>query len=432
MKKLIIILVSLLLASSAEALPSRYDLRENGYITSVKSQGIPGPCWAFAALGSMESNYLVQRLNTDKKKPDLSEMQLAFYTYKGPNPEKNFTPRHSSGTLSLEGNSFKAIAFLSRLAGPTDEKNLPYTTTIAYEQRQALAKKTPESYKRTMRLHDAYFLSGRTTIPVEKRKELIMKHGAIAVSIYSDIFKYKIKGKYFTYFNNSEGTKTDHEVLLAGWDDNFPRDRFSPQPSRNGAWLVKNSWGTMRGHNGGYFWTPYEQFMKGGTAFIAAKNNPRLKHYGYDDLGFCSSVNYSWAANIFRISSKREILNEAAFYTPSNNSSYEVYVYSLGKKVPSSPISGKLLSSVKGVKEFAGYHTVDLPERLLLLNEGEYFSVVLKLSGGVMPVETRFDNYSENARVNEKESYFSRDGKTWTDGIKINANPCIKAFTEIL
>ena len=429
MKKIFILIV-LLLTTSAEALPSHYDLREMGFITSVKNQGIPGPCWAFAALGAMESNYLVQRLNFARKKPDLSEMQLAFYTYKGPDAEKIFTPKNKAGTLSLEGNQFKSIAFLSRLSGPIDEKNLPYTTTSTYEQKKALAKKTPESYKRIMRLHDAYFLSGTSTIPIEKRKELIMKHGAIAVSIHSDIFKYRIKGKYFTYFNNSKGTKTDHEVLLAGWDDNFPRDKFSPEASANGAWLVKNSWGTTRGHNGGYFWMSYEQFMKGGTAFIVAENNSRLKHYGHDDLGFCSSANYSWGANVFQIESKREILKEAAFYTPVNNASYEVYVYSLGKKVPSSPISGKLLTSVKGTKEFAGYHTINLPEKFLLLNEGEYFSVILKLSVNSMPVETPINDYSENAKVNEKESYFSRDGKTWTDGKKINSNPCIKIFTE--
>ena len=39
--------------------------------------------------------------------------------------------------------------------------------------------------------------------------------------------------------------------------------------------------------------------------------------------------------------------------------------------------------------------------------------------------------YSTNAEVNARESYFSRDGKLWTDGIDVKANACVKAFTLI-
>ena len=50
-----------------------------------------------------------------------------------------------------------------------------------------------------------------------------------------------------------------------------------------------------------------------------------------------------------------------------------------------------------------------------------------------MPVETKRDKHSENAVVHEHESYFSRDGIKWTDGINISggSNACIKAFTII-
>ena len=69
MRKIIVVML-LLFAAKSEALPSRYDLRNYGRVTSVKNQGIPGPCWAFAALGAMESNYLTQKLNAGGKVPD--------------------------------------------------------------------------------------------------------------------------------------------------------------------------------------------------------------------------------------------------------------------------------------------------------------------------------------------------------------------------
>ncbi|MBR1438726.1 MAG: hypothetical protein IJ587_09345 [Synergistaceae bacterium] len=426
MKKFFVLMVFLLLiVRSANALPSRYDLREAGRITPVKHQGIPGPCWAFAALGAMESNWLTQGLG---KVPDLSEMQVAFYSYRDPEKKRNFTSHIKSGTLSLEGQVFIPIALMSRLSAPTDEKLLPYSTTLNDSQKKALSKKSPESFKSSMRLRDAYYLSGNDTLNDIGKKSLIINHGAIVVSIYSDLDSYRTKGGHYTYFNNSHGKQTNHDVLIAGWDDDFSLDNFTPKPKNNGAWLIKNSWGTSRGTEGGYFWTPYEQYMTGGTALIAEKRNPRLRHYGYDDLGFCRSVKYSWGANVFRVSGKIESLKEISFYTLMNNETYEAYVYFHGKERPSSPSGGKMIANVKGTMEFAGYHTVNLPEQFRM-KEGEYFSVVVKLSGGYFPVEAKIKNYSENAEVNQGESYFSRDGKNWTDGADIGGNACVKAFS---
>ena len=426
MKKVFMMMTFLLLTVNfAEALPSKYDLRDYGRITSVKNQGIPGPCWSFAALGAMESNWLTQNLG---KTPDLSEMQIAFYCYRDPMKSRNFTSRIKSGTLSLEGNVFMPVALMSRLSGPTDEKSLPYSTNIADSKKKELSRKAPEKFRRSMRLREAYFLSGTNTADDSAKKSLIMNHGAIVVSIYSEPSNYRAKNGHYTYFDNSHGKTTNHDVLLAGWDDDFPRENFSPKPERNGAWLVKNSWGTSRGNEGGYFWTPYEQYMTGGAAFIVERNNQRLRHYGYDDLGFCRAVKYSLGANVFKVSGKRESLREAAFYTLSNNAEYEVSVYFHGKDRPSSPVDGKLAATMKGIQEYTGYHTVSLPESFTL-NEGEYFSVVLRLAGGYMPVETKSKGYSENAEVNAGESWFSADGVNWVDGTSIGANACVKAFT---
>ena len=186
MKKFWIILLFLLCVCTAEALPSRYDLRDDGRITSVKNQGIPGPCWAFACVAAMESNSLTQNLNANSKMPDLSEMHLAVFCFKNPIQEYNFTSEKKSGILSNYGNAFRAVALLSRLAGPVNESSLRYNNNMKYSDKKNLLKKLPEDFKRSLRLRDAYFLGGDIDPGVSVRKDLIMKHGAIVVNMYSD------------------------------------------------------------------------------------------------------------------------------------------------------------------------------------------------------------------------------------------------------
>lgn len=425
MRKLFIIIILLLQTKNALANPISFDLRINGKVTSVKNQGIPGPCWAFAGLGACESNYLMQNLG---KKIDLSEMQLAYFMYRDKKTEKNFSSRLKNGTLKLEGNIFMVTAFLSRLSGPAKEKDLKYSTQNLDLLKQSLKSKSPEDYQREIRLRDVYFLSWNKYTNHETRKKLIQEHGAISISFYSEVSEYHNINGYYTYFNNAHGEETNHEVLIIGWDDNFSRDNFRPKPSKNGAWLIKNSWGTLRGNNNGYLWIPYEQYIYGGAAFIVEKNNKRLRHYGYDDLGWCENLNYKWSGNIFRIREEKESLKEIAFYAPENNLNYEAYIYVLKNK--KSPINGDMITKLKGVIDYAGYHTITLPEKIHL-KQNDYFSVIIKTSQ-YTPVEMKIKNYSENFLIHENESYFSNDGVNWIDGanLKNKANACIKAFTE--
>ena len=49
----------------------------------------------------------------------------------------------------------------------------------------------------------------------------------------------------------------NHEVAIVGWDDNYSRTNFRNYASiGDGAWIVKNSWGSNWADNG-YFYVSY-------------------------------------------------------------------------------------------------------------------------------------------------------------------------------
>ena len=56
--------------------PEKYDLRDHGLVTDVKFQNPWGTCWAFGAVGSLESNALLQGVSD----PDYSENSLVWFS----------------------------------------------------------------------------------------------------------------------------------------------------------------------------------------------------------------------------------------------------------------------------------------------------------------------------------------------------------------
>ncbi len=408
--------------------PSKYDLRNvdgKSYVTSVKNQNPYGTCWAFASIGAMESNYLMQGLGSDI---DLSEMHLAWFTFKNSDKSKafkNITATTLSGVLQ-GGHSFYPTALYSRLDGPVLDSEVPYST--------APSASTPDSYTRVLRLRDVYYLSfsnddyeinaSSSNRNIIKRR--IMQVGGVAGSYYNNDSAYTTdKDGGYSFYSKVNDETRGHAILIVGWDDNYSKDNFKTKPSSDGAWLIKNSWGTSWGDEG-YFWMSYEQDLTDGTAFIVEKADDDMKAYYYDALGWCGNSSVPYAANVFK-SERNEILTEVGFYTPDNNVGYEINIYTGMSSMPSSnPINGSSVSTTTGTEAFAGYHTVTL-DTPVTLTEGGYFSVVIKFTGtSKFPVEMKTSGYSDNAVI-EKGSFSSSNGSSWS--ARSDCNFCIKAFT---
>ncbi|MFX0204333.1 MAG: C1 family peptidase, partial [Candidatus Hodarchaeota archaeon] len=268
-----------------ETLPSSYDLRTEGYVTSVKDQGDCGSCWSFATYGSLES----WLLKNDGATWDFSENHLKNY--------------HGFDFAPCEGgNTYMSTAYLARWSGPVDESNDPYHD---WDDRPSPGGPTQKYLKSTL-----WFFSESDI------KNALMTYGAMFVSMRYESASYN-PAEYTYYYSGSD--EMNHAVTIVGWDD----DKTVSGAPGNGAWLVKNSWSSDWG-DGGYFWISYydTKAIQYAVAFFnAVSTSSYVANYQYDPLGWTNSAGYgtsiAWAANVFTATADEDLTAVAIYAVDS-------------------------------------------------------------------------------------------------------------------
>ncbi|MCA1808310.1 MAG: hypothetical protein LC725_02435, partial [Lentisphaerae bacterium] len=248
----------------ARALPTSFDLRTAGKVTAIRDQGQEGACWSFAAYGSMESCLLVKNAGTW----DFSENHMV-------NLHGGDWGRNDGG------NEFLATAYLARWTGPVLETEDPYPSTTS-----------PAGLRPRKHIQQVIYLPARRSAGDNNAiKQALMDYGALYTSMYAGNYLNEATAGY--YYN---GTKSpNHAVTIVGWDDNYSKNNFKTTPPGNGAFIVKNSWGTGWGASG-YFYASYHdtKFGSENAAFMNAEATSNYdKVYQYDPLGMVTGFGYN-------------------------------------------------------------------------------------------------------------------------------------------
>ncbi len=397
-------------ATTSSSLPSRYDLRTTGKLSAVKDQGQCGSCWAFSTLASLESTLL------PGEKWDFSE--------------NNMRNTHGFDLSSCQGgNSVMAAAYLTRWSGVIPETSDPYAPV----SKIATSMTVPNTGV-VKHVQEILFIPERSgSFDNANIKKALVEKGAVYSSVRWEDSNYQAGTA--SYYYQGLGSP-NHAVTIVGWDDSYDRTRFAPTPPGNGAFIVKNSWGTSWGEEGYFYVSYYDSQIGKDNAVILAESAQNYYHiYQYDPLGW--TVSYGggsdtvYFGNIFTAQAA-ESLAAVSFYTPTMNTQYKVSVY---KNNAGSPVAGSALVTDSGTIAVPGYHTLTL-SKPVSLNQGEKFSVVVRLytQGYQYPValEYPYAGYSSQATANSGESFVSNDGISWTDVTTVyrNANVCLKAFTR--
>lgn len=396
-------------AGNEKKLPARYDMREYGRVSPVRDQGRYGTCWAFASLGALETTLLPRE--ADIFSTDHMSMCNSY------NLDLNWGGEH---TMS--------IAYLAAWQGPVLEKDDPYGDG-----------ECNPGLKAVKHLEEALVINDRD---LDVLKSAIFRYGAIETSLYSQMEYVDSVSAYFSQDNNAyyyDGEEIpNHDVVVVGWDDNFPRSKFTKEPEGDGAFICKNSWGEEFGEDGYFYVSYYDTNICNKSVIYTrigdADNFDKI--YQSDLLGWVGQMGFgkeeAFFSNVYKCGINEE-LSAVSFYATDKDTEFEVFY--VPEFTDTTSFKNKV-SVAEGSTKYAGYYTVNLKNPVRLADNSRYAVVVkIKTPGAIYPVAIEYnsDQRTENFDITDGEGYISLYGEVWHRAEDTqNCNVCLKAFTKIV
>ena len=439
----------------------------------IKNQQQTNSSWAFASIGALESTLALK----DYKKGispvtyDFSERHMEYatsMTFKdGINP-KGFNREVGDKDRV---NVWMATSYLTNGMGAVLEKDMPFENNDDKVELKQIDKNSKTQINDTITMLKELQGDNKTLLK-QKIKELIKNNGGVATLIHgvsSTDESYYNKKTGALYCDDNEKYPTNHYALIIGWDDNYSKNNFvvDKKPQNDGAWIVRDSFGTGIGDNG-IIYVSYEDVnvydrMLG---IMDAQTDITYENiYQYDQYAPTGSVvrikkNKIYLATVFdKKTSGTEYLNQVSIYAPEKYTC-KVYVNPNGTSKAKDDMQQMNLKTGETITFEAGYHTIEFSEPIQIT--GNNFVVMIEVQGeheDYIPVEIEYNfadyikdlenppakakHWLDNVTVESGKCFYSYDGKIesnkWIDtstmkevtkGSTANFDTTIKAFTR--
>ena len=383
--------------SKFAGLPTVYDMRNWNREPFVRDQGNTTNCWAYASIEALESSlmpYQTTKLDAEHvitgNSFGLDEMHSGDYTM--------------------------ALAYFLAWQGPVAEGD----EDIMYH------------------LQEAHFYNADD---IDSIKWAVFQYGGVTTSIYANLSSvglsgatnYNASSNSYCYTGNKE---PNHDVLIIGWNDDYPAESFAVDVPGDGAFICLNSWGEKFGEDGVFYVSYYDANVGNqAVSYVGVEGVDNYDHIYQSDLcGWTGQLGYStkkcYGANVFTSGQDEEVVS-AGFYALGKNTAYEIYVVDNFTNTASLGVR-HLVGT--GVLEDAGYYTIRFDEPVRV-EKGKEFAIIVGLStpGNTRPIaiEHRGDEYTVNADLSDGKGYISKNGLEWESvSGQIESNLCIKAYTN--
>ena len=392
-----------------DTLPSKFDLRDWGWMSTVRDQGWMNACWTFGMTGALES--ILLKATGNKYNTSMNNM-------------KNMMKYSPYGIYEVfeGGYNLAAASYLLSWLGA-----VPYDADT-YDELGKITRTILTGPN--IHVQDLIFVPNNEIPNGTEIKKAVLKYGSLDVSYfgqstYDDEAPYYNPKTYAQYVDVPE--QANHEVAIVGWDDNFPKEKFLFTPPGDGAWIIKNSWGSDFGDNGCMYVSYYDKSLLAYTPGmivnyaatpIIENTVPYNKNYQYDWVWISNNKPGNGSISYMNVYEALENDAIAAVGTYFNESgiNYTVEIF----------VNDVLKLTQDGISPYVGYHTIKLND-YIPIKAGDVFKA--KVTSNWVPYILMEDT---RAHYTKNISFISKDGETWEDAYDLGYIASVKVYTVAL
>lgn len=414
--------------------PASYNAVNDNIVTSIKHQYSLGTCWSFSATSVVETNALkngLPRYDFSEKHMIYSLLSVAYSDDAGKVGKYKVDNFNGGGITYAASYYFNGLGQLNESEMPYDRNGNPISSSEYIPGKRMISISDYE-------LFNVNSLSVCSTTEIDTIKSRILRDGSVQGSMYMDESLFKDTNEDYYISTTSNSLNPNHAITIVGWDDTISKTKFEGA-TRDGAWIIKNSWGSTWS-NDGYFYISYDDHFicKNISSYSGVSNTTYDNTYKASDMVGVPTIVFEnkvyESARFNKKTTSLEKLKRVSFAV-GQYTSYKVY---LSKTNSINNNSGWILLGT-GTSDNYSIKSIDLDTPLDINDD---FTIIVELnveSGKETSAFTMCDLTYDTSEMeySSNRNFISFGGYSWVDMGSINlgntnikCEPNIYAYTD--